>query len=220
VDRYIALSYFGRDVFTRSGLPAERIDVKPNGAPDMVLEPSARTHALFVGRLSPEKGIERLVRCWRRLQRSVALEVIGSGPAELALRTTEPNITWRGPQNREIVARAMSGARFLVIPSQCFESGPVVIAEACRSGTPVIVADIGAAAEAVHRHTIGITYAAFDDDALVNALRWAVDNPERMAELGRNARRLYEREYISDAQYRYLLGTYRAALETRWSGSL
>ena len=65
VDVYIASSEFARDKFIEGGLPAERIVVKPNFVhPDPGLGRGDGGYALFIGRLSPEKGIGTLLATW------------------------------------------------------------------------------------------------------------------------------------------------------------
>ena len=82
VDRHIALTHFAKAKFVEGGLSEERIAVKPNFVVDCgyprSTAASVRKGALFVGRLSPEKGLLTLVRAWRKL--TLPLQVIGDGP--------------------------------------------------------------------------------------------------------------------------------------------
>ena len=81
IDAYIAISGFVRDKFVQAGFPASKISVKPNFVdPD----PGERSHsgdyALFLGRLSPEKGLLTLLEAWERLPSAVPLVIAGDGP--------------------------------------------------------------------------------------------------------------------------------------------
>ena len=68
VDAYIALTEFGRQKFIAGGLPAEKLAVKPNFVDsDPGPGTGAGGYAIFVGRLSPEKGVETLLKAWRAL---------------------------------------------------------------------------------------------------------------------------------------------------------
>ena len=63
VDTYIVLTRFARDLFVRGGLPASKIHVKPNFVhPDPGTGSGEGGYAVFVGRLSTEKGIDTLLR--------------------------------------------------------------------------------------------------------------------------------------------------------------
>ena len=79
VDRYVALTEFAREKLVQGGLPRERFRIKPNFLVD---PPSPRSgngeHALFLGRLTEEKGIRTLMRAWSRID--IPLRIVGSGP--------------------------------------------------------------------------------------------------------------------------------------------
>lgn len=84
VSRYIALNTFCRDKFIEGGLPASRITVKPNFVAwpvesDVHREHDRGNHFLFVGRLSPEKGVAVLADALALLSAST-LRVAGDGP--------------------------------------------------------------------------------------------------------------------------------------------
>ena len=214
VDRYIALSEFAKDVFVRCGLDKERIAIKRNGALDVEQHSVARRGALFVGRLSPEKGVDRLIQCWPKLSRSCDLTIVGPGALQKGYEG-DGCVKVLGPQSAEKVASLMAAAAFVVVPSECFESGPVVIPEAFRCGTPVIASDIGAMKELVELGKTGLRFDSSSDAALLDVLRWAVDHPEEMRTMGRNARMRYEGEFSSEAQYSRLSDIYAEAIEWR-----
>jgi len=82
IDRYIALTEFARSKFIKGGLPAGKIAVKPNFIdPDPGCGGGEGDYVLFVGRLSPEKGITTLIDAWAKLPCPVPLRVIGDGPS-------------------------------------------------------------------------------------------------------------------------------------------
>jgi glycosyltransferase involved in cell wall biosynthesis len=137
VDRFIALSAFAKGKFVTAGFPADRIAVKPNFAEDWPAVGSpGRTGALFVGRLSAEKGIGTLLRTWNDLE--VPLRVVGDGPLrELVQTASGSRIVALGRKAPADVAREMAQAAFLILPSRS-EHFPAVIAEAFCQGLPVI----------------------------------------------------------------------------------
>ncbi len=80
VDRYVALTEFARRKFRAAGLPAFKLAVKPNF---VEAEPGigfhSRSYALFVGRLTEEKGIATLLKAWDKVS-DIALRLAGDGP--------------------------------------------------------------------------------------------------------------------------------------------
>ncbi len=81
VDAYVALTEFARRKFVEGGLPAANMVVKPNFVyPDPGPGAGRGGYALFVGRLSREKGVGTLLEAWERLGRRIPLKVVGDGP--------------------------------------------------------------------------------------------------------------------------------------------
>src|SRR5205823_4127509 len=79
IDAYICLTEFHRRIFALSGLPDEKLVVKPNFlAHRGPVGDGDGGYALFVGRLSPEKGADLLVRSWGHTR--LPLKVVGAGP--------------------------------------------------------------------------------------------------------------------------------------------
>ena len=132
VHRFIAPSEFVRRKFIEGGLPANRIMVKPNFVARLSVPSSQepRRGALFVGRLSQEKGVGVLVDAWRLIDRT-PLVVVGDGPLRAQLETAAPpNVRFLGELAPTLVAEEMRKAQLLIVPSICYESFPMVIAEA------------------------------------------------------------------------------------------
>lgn len=214
VDTYVTVSEFARAKFVAGGLPPDRLAVKPHF---LQRDPGTGAHqgrfALYVGRLSPEKGIVSLVRLWKGLAPLMPLRVIGSGPLEtLALEGT-PGIEWLGWQSRESVIASMKDAAFLVFPSECYEGFPMVVLEAMATGLPVIASHQGALPEVLQEGRAGMLVAPGQPEGWARALRWAISHPERMAELGRQARCEFETCFTPEAGYRNLSEVYRHTLE-------
>src|SRR4030095_8692535 len=83
VSMYIALTEFARQQFLDGGIPDNKIAVKPNFLPfDPGVGDHAGKFALFVGRLSSEKGVATLLSAWTRLGAHYPLKIVGSGPGE------------------------------------------------------------------------------------------------------------------------------------------
>lgn len=218
VDVYVALTEFARQKFVEGGLPAERIVVKPNF---MAHDPGAKRetgeYALYVGRLSEEKGPQVLLRAWARLGGHVPLRIAGDGPLkeELGLEFGASGLSGvklLGKVRSEEIVELLHGARFLVFPSIWFETFGLAIIESFACGVPVIASRLGSMAEIVADGKTGLHFTAGDDADLAAKVEWAWTHAEEMEEMGRAARREFEEKYTSEANYRRLMEIYEMAM--------
>lgn len=221
VDRYIALSNFARSQFVAAGLPAERIVVKPNFVyPDPGCRTEARQYAVYLGRLSEEKGLATLLRALKPLRGRVPILIIGDGPMRAGLQSLAESeglssVAFLGRLLRPEALALVKGANFLVLPSECYETFGNAIAEAYACGVPVIASDLGSIGEIVDRNRTGLCFRAGDSVDLSEKIDWAWEHPEAMAAMGRAARAKYETNYTADRNYTMLMQTYHAAITAR-----
>ena len=215
VERFIALTEFARRKFVAGGLPPERLTVKPNFAADPgEPAPGRREGALYVGRLSPEKGVETLLAAWRSL--AVPLRVVGDGPlAEVLARACPPTVSLLGRLPPAEVGREMARAAFLVVPSHCYEGFPMVVVEAYARGLPVLASGHGALAEVVEDGVTGRHVAPADAADLAAKAAWAAANPETLAAMGRAARARFRARYDAPRNHERLLAIYGQARAQR-----
>lgn len=212
VGRYIALCQFAREKLLATGLPGDRVVVKPNFTPDRHADcdlRGPRSGALFVGRLSIEKGVGVLMKAWDSID--VELQVIGPGSSAAQLSSAPASVRIRGTVEDAELALAMRRAAFLVMPSLVYEGFPMVIAEAFSAGLPIIASRLGALAELVDDGVTGLHFSANDPVDLAAKVQWAAANPERMREMGARARAMYLRRYTPEANYKRLLEIYGEA---------
>jgi glycosyltransferase involved in cell wall biosynthesis len=218
---YIALSDFARKKFIEGGLPGERIVVKPNFVdPDPGLKCGAGEFALYVGRLSVEKGLRVLLGAWGRLQEKIPLRIAGDGPLkeEIAaeIKTRElSSVELLGRRAPSEIVSLMQGARFLVLPSVCYENFPLAVAEAFACGLPVIASRLGSMAEIVADGDTGLHVAPGDSAELAAKADWAWRNPGRLQEIGKAGRQEYVSKYGPEQNYKRLMGIFERAIEEK-----
>jgi glycosyltransferase involved in cell wall biosynthesis len=215
VDRYITLTDFGREKLIQGGFPAEKIVVKPNFVyPDPGVGQGAGGYALFVGRLSPEKGVGTLLAAWASLQRPIPLKIIGDGPlaADVARASQQrAEITWLGSQPAERVLDVMKAAHVLIFPSQCYEGFPRVIVEAFAVGLPVVSSDLGTMSRLIRHRHIGLHFRPGDYCDLAAQVEWASAHPDALAGMRHAARAEFEANYTPERNYQLLMQIYEQA---------
>jgi glycosyltransferase involved in cell wall biosynthesis len=222
VDVYVALTQFARAKFIEGGLPAERIVVKPNFVDEEIAPARARSgqYALFVGRLSEEKGPELLLSAWRGMREKIPLRIAGDGPlvGKLSRGISDASLAHVelvGHCTPARVRELMQGARFLVLPSVWYEGFPITIVEAYARGLPVVASRLGSVAEVVQPGVTGLHFDPGDAVDLAAKVEWVWQHPEELARMSLAARTEYELRYQPSSNYETLMGIYEAAAMRR-----
>ena len=217
VDIYIALTNFARQKFIQGGLPAEKIVVKPNFIyPDPGAGNGDGGYALFVGRLSPEKGINIFLSAWSKTIREIPLKVVGNGPLSFNVAEaarTNSKITWLGQQSRHTVLRLMKDASILIFPSICYEGMPTTIIDAFSVGLPVIASNVGGISSMIEYKRTGLFFNPGDSEDLASKTDWIFSHPKELIQMRRAVRAVYEAKYSAEINYEMLMNIYETAIE-------
>ncbi|MEU4590828.1 glycosyltransferase family 4 protein [Micromonospora aurantiaca (nom. illeg.)] len=148
VDRYIALTTAVADHLRDYGIPDERIVVKPNAVPDPGTPAPSGNGFLFMGRLSPEKGLDLLLAAWRRHPVGALgpLRIAGDGelrPLAEAAAAERPDVLYLGQLDRSGVRAALADSSVVLATSTWHDVLPTVIIEALAAGRPVLGTALG-----------------------------------------------------------------------------
>jgi glycosyltransferase involved in cell wall biosynthesis len=211
VDRYIALTGAIADHLGDYGIPADRIVVKPNSVPDPGRPTPPGDGFLFLGRLSPEKGIDLLLDAWRRHPDGTLGSLRFAGDGELrplveGAAAERADIDFLGPLDRDGVRAALRGTAVVLATSTWHDVLPTVILEALAAGRPVLGTALG-----------GIPYLVGDAGWLVpaDAQALAAALPEARtgaAALSAAARTRYEENFHPDVVTKRLLDIYTSVI--------
>jgi len=193
---------------TAHGVPRDAITVIPNAIPPGVPGPPTlaskigardelglpdRATVLFVGRLSPEKGPDLLMRVWDRvtLQCDAMLVIVGSGSESGRLadwaRRSAPADRVRLVGARPDVDRFYRAADVVVVPSRT-ETFSNVMAEAMVHGLAVVTTPVGLAGYWIRHGQNGLVVRGDDERDMASAVVWLLRHPAARERLGRAAR--------------------------------
>jgi glycosyltransferase involved in cell wall biosynthesis len=219
VDVYIALTEFARGKFVEAGLPAHKIIVKPNFVdPDPGVGPGDGDFALFVGRLTEEKGVRTLLNAWQPVfaRTGAPLKIAGDGPMrsfveDFCRSATGIEFLGRRPLNE--VYELMGRARGLAFPSEWYEGLPKTIVEAFAKGTPVIASRLGSMTELVEPGQTGYLFTARNQADLASKAEQLLSQGASERQTMREAARSeFESKYTADRNYPLLEAAYERAV--------
>jgi glycosyltransferase involved in cell wall biosynthesis len=154
----LVLSERAQRLYRSAALPAAKLVRDWHFVPDRLAPRPGRDHEdawLFVGRLSTEKGIDRLVAEWPDTS---PLVIVGDGPLrrELEVSAVGKAVTFRGSLSRARVLDEMRRAAGLVMPSLWYETFGMVYIEALSVGLPTLAFPPNVVADAVAQEGTGI----------------------------------------------------------------
>ncbi|MFD9824584.1 glycosyltransferase family 4 protein [Streptomyces violascens] len=187
-DRLVLLSDMCRDTYVRAGVAPRRAALIPNFVPDGPWSLKPGKGWVFVGRLSPEKGIQELLRLWPADE---PLDVIGDGPLSAPCRAEAPaGVRFLGALPHSEVRALLPKHAGLVFPSLCAEGAPLVYLEALAAGLPVLALRGSAVSQAVDAQNTGRVIGW--DEPLSAVLR---DSSAAFPGLRLHCRDIYEQHY-------------------------
>lgn len=221
VDRYLVLTDFAKKLFLESNIniPVSKFVIKPNCVikRDNSVTLPKEDYFLYVGRLSPEKGILSLLNTIEPLE--YPLIIVGDGPerqAVEAIARKHPHMRFLGPQRPEQISELMGRALALIVPSRCYEGMPMTILEAYSTGTPVIANGLGALCELIIPGETGYLVNINDVDSVEKALiKVANLNAGKRSEISRRCFQLYEQRFHPKAVTAQLMAVYQALTDSR-----
>jgi glycosyltransferase involved in cell wall biosynthesis len=169
---------------------------------------------LYVGRLAPEKGIERLKAILTGVP-GTRLAIVGDGPAraDLEREFSGTAAVFTGVLQGEDLASAYASADAFLFPSTTDTLGLAML-EALASGLPVIAARGGASHEIVSDEETGLLYEANSTPSLISAVRRLFSDEGFRAALARRARKTVEKRDWESSTHT-LRGYYEEAMGQR-----
>ena len=224
VDALISPSRFSKDLHQRLGFKVPIIHL-PNFVPlesgiiPTLEDPENRTpgqepYFLFVGRLEKLKGLQTIIPVFRHYSKARLL-IAGNGNYESRLRALaagSTNIEFLGYLSQQKLRSIYRQAVALIVPSLWFDVFPLVILEAFREQTPVLLRKIGGLTEIIQESHGGLLYDT--EDELVSAMDQLLEDLSWRTELGQCAHRAYQQKWTASAHLNNYLSLIREIAPT------
>jgi len=171
---------------------------------------------VYFGRLSREKGLYTLINAAKKL--SIGMKIIGDGPLRKELEEkvkTEKvkNVEFLGYLAGDHLKDEIRKAMAVVLPSEWYENNPITLIEAYALGKPVIGSKIGGIPELIIDDETGLTFEPKNTEDLTNKIMYLISNPDKIKQMGVNARRFVEDKLNPERYYSELMKIYQLALE-------
>jgi len=221
IDMYIVFTEFAKKMYMKCEIPGKKIFVKPN----FFSTPSSfsskhNNYCIFVGRISLEKGIGTLISAFNLLTadniNNYQIKIIGDGSLyDKFLHKADNHIVFLGRKSHSESMKILGFARFMVMPSECYEGFPLTICEAFAYGKPVIASNLGAMAELVDDGKTGLLFEPGNSRDLAEKIKWMFDNEEACIQMGRNARKVFEEKYTAERNFQILMDIYNTVLKKK-----
>jgi glycosyltransferase involved in cell wall biosynthesis len=210
VSLYLAISEFVRRKHIEGGLSPDQIIVKPHFAWRAERREGPGQYFLFLGRLSPEKGVDTVLNAWTQIRSK--LLIVGDGPEAARLRASAPgNVEFRRTVEPDEVQALLRHARALVVPSTWHEGAGKVVLEAYAAGVPVLASRVGALPETVRDGVTGLLLPPSYTKAWTQAAQRLLEDSEseRMGDAGWD---LWNEHYSPEHGLQNIERAYRKAL--------
>ncbi len=213
VDCFIAPSLFYVRKFAEWGFDTSRFVHVPNFIDGErfvpQFEPGGRF--LYFGRLSPEKGVNTLIRAAHAA--GVGLDIAGTGPERARLERLSVELgsdaRFLGFLSGESLHTAVRDARAVVIPSECYENAPLSGLEAAAMGKPIVAANIGGLPEMIVDGETGWLFTSGSVDDLSRVLSAVCERGGEVEQFGRRARERVLTDFSAAAYLASITDVYR-----------
>jgi len=183
-------------------------------------EPAPEPEIVFLGRVTPFKGLEIAIRALALLrgEHGIAARLVVVGPEDAdhgqemrklaASLGIADAVQWRGQRSAEQAAVELARAHALIVPSLWQEPFPLVTIEGAFARVPLVAADVGGIGEGMHDEEHALLYPAEDAAAAALALARTLSETEQTAaRVGRaheRAHRLFTLERYLEEQERFV----------------
>lgn len=216
VDKFVAVSSFVKEAHVKHlRLGAEDIITIPNfyrpDNPAQEVKSLPDDFILFVGALAPYKGVDTLIKAFRKVNTRTKLLLIGYRRLYYQCENTEDILVIEDAP-RSTVMQAISKCKFAIFPSLWPDPAPTVTYEAMSQKRAVIASDIGGFKDIVIDRKTGILVPPGDSDRLSQAISNLLQNPETTLKMGERGYERFIKSYTPDMVVPGLIDLYQSLI--------
>jgi glycosyltransferase involved in cell wall biosynthesis len=211
---FICLTEFFKIKMREAGVPDSKLFVRPNFvyAPPLPGASEAGKYAMFMGRLSPEKGCWTLIHAFERMPQ-IPLKIVGTGPLEMELKDYVgnkgiKNIEFLGFKSGDEKWQLLRNSLCLVVPSEWYENFPVTVLEAFMAAKPVVAARMGGLPYIVEEGQSGLLFESGKPEDLAQTIQRLAEDPAGAVRMGLRGRSLSETKYGPEQGYSNLMNIF------------
>jgi len=169
---------------------------------------------VYFGRLSKEKGLFTLLKAVKNTD--IKIKLIGDGPLKNDLKQKVKqeglkNVILTGYQSGKELYDHIKKSWAAVLPSLWYENNPRMILESFALGKPLIGSRIGGIPELVIDEKTGFTFQPGSSEDLRNKILYLTRNPDKIHQMGKNARLWAEQNFGPETHFKKLIHIYRTA---------
>ncbi len=205
IDQFIVLSNASGELLNHHGIKKNRISVLPQyiwkeAAANPRKSPVITGRLTYIGWIENRKGLHVIVAALGRLAKDfpqLHLEVLGM-PADPSYENEvnhiidqsniRDRVNFRGKISRESLLQHLRDAALVTIPEQWENMSPVILTEAMAAGACVLASRIGGIRHFVEEKKSGLLAGHNKIEEYVEQIRWAMNNPEAVKDIGNQAR--------------------------------
>lgn len=214
----ITVSEFLKQQMVRSGYPEHIIQVLYLFAPT-VKHTEIPLHEdiprfVFLGRISPEKGLKWLVEAFDKVQVPCHLDIAGEGYQEQEIKQfvhkldLQNRLTFHGWVSPSQASELIRSSRAVIFPSLWHEPGGTVAFEAMAHARPVIMSKVGGMPEVILDNMNGFLVEPGDVNGLAKAIEQLAGSWSLAVKLGEAGMNFVEREFSLEKHFQKLMSVY------------
>lgn len=214
VDRFICPSKFYKQKLIEFGIEEKKVEYIPNFVDSEKFEPSYEyeDYFIYIGRLSEEKGIMTLLEAMNQVKES-KLKIVGTGPLAEAVsnrikQMKLSNVELLGFKSGDELKNIIQKSRFMVIPSEWYENGPMSVLECMAYGKAILGSNMGGIPELIEDGKTGYVFKAGNQNELASKINLLLQNELLTVDMGKMARTRIENIYDKKHHYDKIIKVY------------